>query len=485
MKSKILNPLFFSLLVMLQVLSPACKKSFIDLSDQSRIISSDYYNDSTSISAGVNAAYAALQDIYGKAGSGRGIWPFAEVASDNSTSVADGVGAGDFENFAVTSANPILQSTWTGIYKCVARCNLVLSRAPAVAMNSAIKNRYLAEMKFLRALAYFEAVQIWGDMPLVTKEIQTVQDAYTYGRAPRDSVYQQIIRDLMDAETVLPASYATADLGRATQEAAKGLLAKVYLTLQEYDLAAAKLQEFVGLFDNKPCKLLSPYSSIFLTSNEMNAEIIFAVRYTKGGYGTGSPFANYFAPNSSITGGIGNAGQYNTITPDLVSAFVANDTTVDTRYTASVGYFAGVKEYYTKKYLDVPASDGDADNDWIVLRYADVLLMYAEALNEQGNTLPALPYINRVRTRAGLAALPVTETQAALRLAIDVERRLELNMEGHRWFDLVRTGRAITVMNAYFVKYASAVRIDQHNLLFPVPISEINTNPILTQNQGY
>ena len=150
-----------------------------------------------------------------------------------------------------------------------------------------------------------------------------------------------------------------------------------------------------------------------------------------------------------------------------------------------MGYYSPNKQYYTKKYTDIPAGDGDADNDWIVLRYADVLLMYAEALNEQGNTLPALPYINRVRARAGLADLPVTETQAALRLAIEGERRLELNMEGHRWFDLVRTGRAITVMNAYFTKYLSAVRIDQHNLLFPVPISEINTNPILTQNQGY
>jgi len=217
----------------------------------------------------------------------------------------------------------------------------------------------------------------------------------------------------------------------------------------------------------------------------MNAEIIFAVRYSKGGYGTGSLFANSFAPNSSITGGIGNAGQYNTLTPDLVAAFVANDTTKDLRYSVSVGYFSSNKEYYTKKYTDIPASDGDADNDWIVLRYADILLMYAEALNEQGNTGIALPYIDRVRERAGLADLPVTLTQDSLRLAIGNERRIELNMEGHRWFDLVRTGRAITVMNDYFTKYAAATRIDEHNLLFPVPVSEINTNPILTQNTGY
>ncbi|HMI63233.1 MAG TPA: RagB/SusD family nutrient uptake outer membrane protein [Puia sp.] len=473
------------LLLVQWIFLPACKKSFIDISDPTRIVTSDYYKDSTSIAAAVIAAYSSLQDIYGKSGGNRGIWPFAEVASDNSTSVVDGVGVGDFENFGITSANAILQSQWTATYKCVARCNLVLARAPAVNMNAAVKARYLAEMKFLRALAYFNAVRIWGDFPLVTKEIETVQDAYTYGRTPADSVYKQIVQDLTDAEGVLPVSYATADLGRATQEAAKGLLSKVYLTLKEYDLAGAKLQEFITLFDNKPCKLLTPYSSIFLTSNEMNAEIIFAVRYTKGGYGTGSPFTNYFAASSSLTGGIGNAGQYNTITPDLYSAFVANDTLKDKRYAASMGYFVGVKEYYTKKYTDVPASDGDADCDWIVLRYADVLLMNAEVLNEQGNTGAALPYINRVRERAGLADLPGTVTQDSLRVAIGNERRLELNMEGHRWFDLVRTGQAITVMNNYFAKYGSAVRIDNHDLIFPVPISEINTNPILTQNTGF
>jgi tetratricopeptide (TPR) repeat protein len=482
-----MNKLTYILLPILAagLLLPACKKSFIDVNDPTRIVSSDYYKDSTSIAAGVIAAYSALQDVYGKAGSNRGIWPFGEVASDNSTAVADGVGAGDFENFGITSANPILQSQWTALFKCISRCNLVLARAPAATMNDATKTRYLAEMKFLRGLCYFNAVRIWGDFPVVTKEIQTVQDAYTYGRTPADSVYAQLIRDLSDAAAALPTTYATADLGRATQQAAKGLLAKVYLTRKQYDLATPALQEFVTLFDNKPCKLITPYSSLFLTTNEMNAEIVFAVRYTKGGYGTGSPFANYFAPVSTLTGGIGNAGQYNTCTVDLYNTFVTNDTTKDKRYSASMGYYAGNKEYYTKKYTDIPASDGDADNDWIVLRYADVLLMYAESLNEQGNTATAIPYINRVRERAGLADLDPATDQPTLRTAIELERRLELNMEGHRWFDLVRTGRAIDVMNAYFTKYLSPVRIDNHDLLFPVPISEINTNPILTQNTGF
>lgn len=474
-----------SILVLAVVMLSACSKNFIDLSDPTRIVSSDYYNDSTSIAAAVNAAYASLQDVYGKAGSSRGIWPYAEVASDNATSVADGVGAGDFDNFAIVASNPLLQGSWTALYKSIARCNLLLGRAPGVKMNETVKARYIAEVKVIRALAYFNAVRIWGDFPLVTKEVESVAESFTYARSSADSIYAQIIADLKDAEGALPASYATADLGRVTAEAAKGLLAKVYLTRKQYDLAGAKLQEFVSLYDGSYCKLLPNYSDIFLTTNEMNAEIIMAVRYTKGGYGTGSPFANYFAPVSTLTGGIGNAGQYNTITADLYKAFVANDTTKDKRYAASMGYYSGNKEYYTKKYKDTPASDGDADNDWIVLRYADVLLMYAEVLNEQGNTGAALPYINRVRERAGLADLPGSITQDAFRTAVANERRFELNMEGHRWFDLVRTGQAITVMNNSFANDGKTTRIDEHNLIFPVPSGEISTNPIITQNPGY
>ena len=483
-----------SILLLTQlIILPSCKKSFIDLTDQTRIATSEYYGDSISIAAAVNAAYSGLQDVYGRSNSSRGIWPFAEVASDNSTAVSDGVGVGEIELFTYTSANPLIQGSWIAVYKCVSRCNVVLARGPAVAMSAATKSRYFAEVKFIRALAYFNAVQIWGDVPLVTKEIQSVQDAYTYGRTNKDSVYAQIIQDLTDAESVLPAKYAvTADLGRVTQGAAKGLLAKVYLTQKNYTAAAGKLNEFITLYDNTTYSLQASYANIFSTTNEMNSEIIFAVRYTKGGLGIGSPFTNYFAPGATVTGGIGNAGQYNTVRKDLVDTFLANGA-ADTRYAASIALYTPTTVYYTKKYTDVPAGDGDADCDWIVLRYADVLLMNAEALNEQNssNVALAIPYINRVRIRAGLAGLvAATQTQQSLRLAIERERRLELNLEGHRWFDLVRTDRAITVMNNHFTKYqikngTVVVQIDAHNLLFPVPLSEINTNPVLTQNTGY
>lgn len=143
----------------------------------------------------------------------------------------------------------------------------------------------------------------------------------------------------------------------------------------------------------------------------------------------------------------------------------------------------------------MPTTENDADNDWIILRYADVLLMYAEALNEldAANVGTAITYVNQVRTRAGFSGAGLLQpimTQQELRLAIEAERRMELNVEGHRWFDLVRTGRAIEVMNKHFIANNikignNPVQIDAHNLLFPIPITEINTNPIITQNPGY
>jgi hypothetical protein len=234
----------------------------------------------------------------------------------------------------------------------------------------------------------------------------------------------------------------------------------------------------------------------------MNSEILMAVRYTKGGFGVGSPFTNYFLPavpaaaGNTVNGGVGTGQQFNSVDADLVAAFTASGPT-DVRAAASYGAATAStgQVYYTKKYNDTPTTAYDAENDWIVLRYADVLLMYAEALNEQsGPNAVALDAVNRVirrsrnlpvATAAPAVDLPATTDQPTLRNRLELERRLELNFEGHRWFDLVRTDRAIPVMNAYFTKAGSATRIDAHNLVLPLPLQEIQTNPILTQNPGY
>ncbi|MDB5268502.1 MAG: hypothetical protein JWP58_1542 [Hymenobacter sp.] len=479
----------------------SCQKDFIELNDPTRIPTTESYTDSLSIFNGVTAAYSSMQDLYGRSGGSRGMFVFGEIPSDNSYTVTSGERLNEFNDFSLFSDNPNIQNHWLFTYRAIARCNIILSRAGGVKLTDATRNRYYAEVRFLRALTYFNAVRVWGAVPLVTTEIQAIPDAYKYGRAPITEVYAKIEEDLDFAEKNLPVTYTgTTNLGRATKGAATALLGKVLLTQKKYQAAADKL---LPLATGTTYALQATYANIFATSNEMNSEIIFAARYTKGTLGLGSAFTTWFMPaygttqSTALLGAAFTGQQFNTVDPDLITAFTASGTTdvrAATSYVLPVGA-ATTLGYYTRKYIDTPTSATDAENDWIVLRHADLLLMYAEAVNEAtGPSAAALTAINQVIRRSrGLPVgtanatvdLPSTTTAAALRTRLELERRLELSFEGHRWFDLVRTDRAIPVMNAFFARANSTVRIDGDDLLFPIPVQEINTNPILTQNPGY
>jgi hypothetical protein len=478
----------------------ACNKEFIDLNDPTRIPTTESYTDSLSILNGVTAAYSSMQDLYGRSGGSRGMFIFGEIPSDNSYTVTSGERLNEFNDFSLFSDNPNIQNHWLFTYRAIARCNIILSRAGGVKLTDATRNRYYAEVRFLRALTYFNAVRIWGAVPLVTTELKAIPDAYQYGRASVAEVYAKIEEDLDFAEKNLPVTQTGVNLGRATKGAATALFGKVLLTEKKYQAAADKL---LPLATGTTYALQATYANIFATNNEMNSEIIFAARYTKGTLGLGSAFTTWFMPayttaqSTTLLGAAFTGQQFNTVDPDLVAAFTASGPT-DVRAATSYVLPAGATValgYYTKKYIDTPTSATDAENDWIVLRHADLLLMYAEAVNEAtGPSATALTAINQVIRRSrGLPVgtvnatvdLPSTTTVDVLRTRIELERRLELNFEGHRWFDLVRTGRAIPVMNAFFARANSTVRIDGDDLLFPIPVQEINTNPILTQNPGY
>ncbi|GAA4026381.1 RagB/SusD family nutrient uptake outer membrane protein [Hymenobacter glaciei] len=475
----------------------SCSKDFIDLNDPTRLPSSLGYSDSLSIVTGVTAAYSSLQDMYGN-GSNRGLFVYAEIPSDNSFAVTSGEALNEFNDFSFSGQNPRLPSQWLVTYRAIARCNIILSRAGGVKLTEATRNRFFGEVRFIRALAYFNAVRIWGDVPLVTSEITSIADAYQFGRAPKAQVYAQIEEDLAFAEANLPVTQAGPNLGRITKGAAQGLLGKVLLTEKKYADAATALKKVI---DGNNYALQATYANIFLTNNEMNTEILAAARYTKGALGVGSYFSTWFMPilpaaiAVTVNNNVSQGQQFNSVDPDLVAAFASSGAT-DVRAAASFGSSGTGTAilYYTKKYNDVPTSAFDAENDWIILRYADVLLMYAEAVNEGGTITPAaLDAVNRVirrsrnlpvATAAPAVDLAATISQTDLRTRLELERRLELNFEGHRWFDLVRTDRALPVMNALFAR-VGIKPIDAHNLVFPLPIQEIQTNPILTQNPGY
>jgi hypothetical protein len=512
---------YLALSILLLIAVSSCNKGFLDLNDPTRVFSEDLYKDANGINLAVNGAYASLQDIYGRSATGgTGLYIFGDVASDNSTSVSTGAGIGDFEFFITAPENVNLLTMWRSMYKCIARCNTILDRIDAVTMDQALKDRYKAEVKFIRALTYFNAVRIWGGVPLITKELKTVNEALAYGRETEANVYALIEQDLKDAEsatTGLPISYPaattpTSGLGRATRGAAKALLGKVYLNQRKFDLCKAKLAELLPVGSNPyGYDLLPNFADVFSISNELNKEIIFSVRYSKTGLGTGSAFFNWFAPteSGSAIAKVGGSNGFNTPRKSLFNEYpkvlpsnpaTALTTSLDKRRDASFGRFPlavtnenAVTTYYSKKYVDDQMSIGlDADNDWIVIRYADVLLMYAEAENEINGPAIAKDYVNLVRRRAyGNTTGDLTAAQilnpASLRTAIETERKLELNMEGHRWFDLVRTDRAVQVMNAHFIADqikigTTVISIGANNKLFPIPLKEIQLNPKIIPN---
>ncbi|WP_256012258.1 RagB/SusD family nutrient uptake outer membrane protein [Desertivirga xinjiangensis] len=477
---KAYNLSFLALLVTGTLLA-SCGKDFLDLKPISGSSLEGFYQNAADIDQAVSGAYDALQS---HTQYGQYFMYFMEVSSDNSKteSITNSGGIyGDFDLFRTAASNIILSDTWQSCYNGIQRCNIVLNRIDKIEMDEKTKENRRAEVKFIRALTYFNLVRIWGPVSLVTEEVSNPFDAFKFGRNPTSEVYTQIIKDLRESADVLPPSYTAAkDVGRVTKGAAQALLGKVLLTTKDYDAAAIVLKTVI---DSKTYGLLGNYADVFKVANKNNKESIFEIQFLKGGLNEGSSFANIFAPAGStvLTGGIGPTMGNNMPTQNLVDAYTA----LDSRKSASIDRLNDGR-YYVKKYMDIPFQANDASSNFIVLRYADVLLMYAEALNELKYIAngDALFYLNVVKFRAGLTKLDAMSLpdQNTFRDAIFAERRLELAFENHRWFDLLRSGKAIDVLNAS----SGGFTVQSHQVLFPVPQSQINTNPgIIYQNQYY
>jgi len=486
---KNIKTIFASGIIILLAAS-SCKKDFLDRAPISQMNGNNFYKTAEDMKNALSAAYGGLQysGLYYSS-----MHIIGDLRSDNTeiTNPAAGtdmVAVDNFQNLATTS---ISSTTWAGHYQAIQSVNIVIEKIEAVPMDAGLKARYSAEAKFLRALMYFNLVRIFGDVPLVTKVINNPQEGYTYGRNSSAEVYAQIIADLTDAENNLPYEFTGADIGRATKGAAMSLLGKVYLTQKNWSLAATKLKQVIDQTASNKYQLLPTYAAVFGIANENNRESIFEVQFKKGSNNEGSPFTNQFAPIGSGTAvvSVGNPLGQNIPTANMSNAYETNDVrkAVSMRNSYVLGSTT-VQHNYIIKYAGVPAANLDSDNNWIVLRYADVLLMYAEALNELGYVAdgPAFTYLNQIRTRAGLPSKTSTNVdlalrvadQAAFRLAIEQERRVELAFEGHRWFDLVRAGRALTIL--------AGNGMQAHHVLFPVPQSQIDINPaLIKQNPGY
>lgn len=486
----------FKLIIILFItfLTISCSESFLELPPISNSNVQSFYRNEGDFENAIIGAYSTLttNGIYHDY-----IQLVGDLRSDNTemgTTASVRFPFFELSEFRDQVTNPINEGIWNDHYLGIVRVNLILDRIDGLDANENFKARIKSEAQFLRALFYFNLVRIFGDVPLIFSSLNSIEDAYALGRMDASLVYEQIIEDLEQAEEFLT-NNSNESKGRATRGAATALLGKVFLTIHEYEKAANKLREVINSNDYE---LLANYEDLWNASNKNHKESIFDVQFKKSsGTSTGSNFTVRYTPYQyPYLPFFTTAGGYNIPTEDLIMAYEEGDI----RKGASLReYFvdvngdtvSGLEGRFNIKFNDPPVQGQGSDDNWPVIRYADVLLMYAEALNEISFETDgdAFFYLNEIRKRAGLpiksAGNPVSSlainSQEDFRLAIEQERRVELAFEGHRWFDLLRTDRAIQVLNP---KVAEGVK--EYQLLLPIPQTQIDINPDkINQNVGY
>lgn len=501
----------------LMIAGSSCDDSFIDLSPEGQQSSASFFQTEPQLRQAVIAAYVPLRNLM------ENDYFLAEMRSDNThyeRSVTRGTAyemRDNIADFANDASNNYVYNVYKSCYNGISRANIVIERLETADISEEGRNEIEGQAKFLRAFFYFKLVRHFGGVPLYLTEVATAEEAFL-PRSSEEEVYAQIISDVTDAIVKLEPPGAFPQSGAATKGAATMLLAEIRMTRQEYDEAETLLITLPSM----GYQLLPDYASVFSTANKNSHESIFEVQFMQGTQGEQqSNFIYLFLPRSRntqiITGVATNNsgfGGYNNPTPDLINAYEPGDKRKDASIAIAEGTYDGsgflnisalksIEGYtppaspkvgvpFIKKYLNPHTDVNNTDDNWPVYRYADALLLLAEALNEQGKSAEALVHLNQVRDRAfGVGVSPIVTTdQTALREILENERRVELAFENHRWHDLVRTGKAIEVMTAYGEEIKQRydyLRPDSYTitpakLLYPIPVFEIEINPDLTQN---
>ncbi len=484
-----------------------CSKEQLSIDPTIPIVSIDnyYQNEQEAITA-TNAVYTPLSTIFNGAA-----WHLGDIMSDDADLGGGGGGDGaetaELDNFTLTAFNPVINIMWAQCYFGILRANLVVERVPQVpVMSETVRKRCIGEGRFLRALYYYHLVRLFGDVPLYTNAI-TAGEASVISRSPKQRVYEQIIADLQTAETLLPAGYTGADRGRATAGAAKGLLAAVYLTIGDKGNAALKAREVIDNRATYGYELWTNYADNFKLENENGKESLFEVQYRSGGgtfsiYSAGSNINTFYGPRFQNI--VPERGYGFTVpTRDFVDQYersgAAYSTILDSRRNRTIWIPGDTYGTYTqpatligspngfnvrKFFIPVENTTGD-DGQWRsalnipIMRYAEVLLVYAEA----AGPATGKPFADQVRARAGLAPLPAGLSESQYLDALYKERRLEFAFEMHRWYDLLRHPDP-----NYFIRVMQAsgkTSVSAKHRYMPIPQGERDKNPNLTQNEGY
>ncbi|MEP6733753.1 MAG: RagB/SusD family nutrient uptake outer membrane protein [bacterium] len=475
----------------------------------------NFYNNTADALAAVNGAYAGLENTSGTNYYGGLFVMLVEFPTEMQTPyLSAGNERSLVDNYTFTPSHNYIYQSWLGAYSIINRANGVIARVPGISMDATLRDRIVGEAKFLRALNYFNLVRLFGGVPLETVETTSL-DSLQKARATTGEVYALIIQDLTDAIKVLPkaSTYGAADAGRASRGAAKTLLAKAYIqragagggSPTDYQTALTLLQDVDA---NEGYSLLANFGDLFDLKHEVNSEVIFDIQCTRIS-GAGCHVSNQVAPRSSNYGSSQN-GSFTAEQPffdeftladkrrdktwqlsfvNKANAVVAWDPT----QSASKPY--GADTPYMHKFLDSLSTTDDEAN-YIILRYADNLLLEAEAINEiSGPTAAAYVPLNAVRARAGLPAQIAGLSKGAFRDSVFHERRLELTMEGpNGYFDSQRNwdwakarvaasmalGKANAFKNSKYPKAQTDI-VDKFKLM-PIPQRACDLNPLLDQN---
>ncbi|MCG8308070.1 MAG: RagB/SusD family nutrient uptake outer membrane protein [Cytophagales bacterium] len=470
------------------LISSSCD-DFIDIAPEDRIDANAFFSNPDELLFALNGVYAQQRNIYGNLDHFNLIEARSDNAGQNQEDQKERVETDTYEE---TPGNLLMLNVWTRNYVLINNANTVIARAPDVPTENQVEqelvDRAVGEAKFLRAMSYFTLVNMFGGLPLRT-EPTTDFDNASIPRSSEADIYDRIIMDLTDASNILPESYDGGpfnEIGRATKYAALALLGKVQLQNGNPSAASTALQSVIGKYS-----LLADYSAIHAAGNDNTAESIFEVSFNPSNQ-TGLGMNNAFIP-ASVASELGIVAGGTALLPtfptmDITTIYEDGDLRADVSFTA---YTGGNAPYYISKYMDLDAAGDGSDINMVVLRYADVLLMKAEA---DGESAASYELINQVRRRAfgqdpstpdpGIdidASTPGTFIEKVM-----LERRRELVFESQRWLDLRRLpeSEALNIINSHMSdEYTDVPTVDAKRLIYPIPQQEIDVSGgIVEQN---
>jgi starch-binding outer membrane protein, SusD/RagB family len=490
MKKIFLSIIFINIVVF------GCSESFIDKHPEDTLSPGVYFATPDDIKTGVVAIYKPLQTIFQ-------VTQLPHILGQMSDDGTRAFSRTVYHTFHKSNAHS-QSGFWNNFYKMIVNANNIIhiinNYTPRSPQEEVVIKAYMGEASFLRALAYFYLVRLYGDVPVFTERWEDPGMAFGIGRTSVNAVYTKVI--IPDLEFAANNCYKKGDPAiasegaRATQGAALTMLAKAYLTINDHANAAATLKKLIVDKSAGNYALLNDFSQIWLPTNKFNSESTFEVNYNVA---AGTP-SHYFRNMTNTTGySIYNisstSGQY-TITKDCMDAFYVNEEWTRFKHSADSAWtpLNGLHQPFPVKMVPPLSTIKQFDQvgtnyNYMITRYADALLMYAEALMVLGQKDVAATYVNMVRERVGMP--PITAADLDIDRILH-ERRMELAFEGHRYFDLVRTGKAIEYLseslmngNDYEIRIFRTTPIPENQLLLPIPVGEIEKDQSLTQNPGY